>query len=162
MLIGGVGTVLGVCLGVITCLLLKRYQFIELDSDVYYITTLPVQLEWLDVILIAGAALAICYLATIYPASPASKVNPEEAIRLSRRCCELTGFEQPLFMDTLAVAYAAAGRFAEAIETAKRAIGLAESSDQTGLAEQIRGRLRLYQAGEPYYQPRPSPEGIEP
>jgi lipoprotein-releasing system permease protein len=81
MLIGGVGTLLGVCLGVVACLLLKRYHFIELSSDVYYITTLPVQLEWLDVSIIAGAALSICYLATLYPSSQASKVNPVEAIR---------------------------------------------------------------------------------
>lgn len=81
MLIGGVGTMLGVCLGLVACILLKRYKFIELSSDVYYITTLPVQLEWLDVTVIAGAALAICYLATIYPAAQASRVNPVEAIR---------------------------------------------------------------------------------
>ncbi len=81
MLIGGVGTLLGGCLGVVACVLLKRYHFIELSSDVYYITTLPVQLEWLDVGLIAGAALAICYLATLYPAAQASRVNPVEAIR---------------------------------------------------------------------------------
>ncbi|MEW6076533.1 MAG: lipoprotein-releasing ABC transporter permease subunit [Thermodesulfobacteriota bacterium] len=81
MLIGGVGTLLGVALGVVACLLLKRYHFIELSSDVYYITTLPVQLEWLDVSIIAGAALTICYLATLYPSSQASKVNPVEAIR---------------------------------------------------------------------------------
>jgi lipoprotein-releasing system permease protein len=81
MLIGGVGTLLGVCLGIVACVLLKRYQFIELSSDVYYITTLPVQLEWPDVSVIAAAALTICYLATLYPASQASKVNPVEAIR---------------------------------------------------------------------------------
>jgi lipoprotein-releasing system permease protein len=81
MLIGGVGTLLGVGLGIVACLLLKRYHFIELSSEVYYITTLPVQLEWLDVSIIAGAALTICYLATLYPSSQASKVNPVEAIR---------------------------------------------------------------------------------
>jgi lipoprotein-releasing system permease protein len=81
MLIGGVGTFLGVSFGIAACVLLKRYQFIELSSDVYYINTLPVLLEWLDVTVIAGAALAICYLATIYPAAQASRVNPVEAIR---------------------------------------------------------------------------------
>ena len=81
MLIGGVGTLMGVCLGVVACLLLKRYQFIELSPDVYYITTLPVQLEWMDVAAIAGAALLICYLSTLYPAAQASSVNPVEAIR---------------------------------------------------------------------------------
>ncbi|MFO8049569.1 MAG: lipoprotein-releasing ABC transporter permease subunit [Desulfosudaceae bacterium] len=81
MVIGGIGTSLGVVLGLILCLLLERYEFIKLSSDVYYITTLPVQLEWLDVSLIALAALGICYLATLYPAGQASKINPVEAIR---------------------------------------------------------------------------------
>lgn len=81
MIIGGMGTLLGVCFGVVACLLLKRYQFIDLPADVYYITTLPVQLELTDGLLIALAALAICYLATLYPASQASKVNPVESIR---------------------------------------------------------------------------------
>ncbi|MBU4389640.1 MAG: lipoprotein-releasing ABC transporter permease subunit, partial [Proteobacteria bacterium] len=47
--IGSIGTILGVCLGFILCTVLKYYQFIELPGDVYYITTLPVKLELLDV-----------------------------------------------------------------------------------------------------------------
>jgi len=81
MLIGLVGTALGVCSGFILCAILKRYKFIELPKDVYYITTLPVQLEGLDVCLIAFAAIIICFLATLYPARQASKLNPVEAIR---------------------------------------------------------------------------------
>ncbi|RLB21275.1 MAG: lipoprotein-releasing system transmembrane subunit LolC, partial [Deltaproteobacteria bacterium] len=49
--------------------------------DVYYITTLPVRMEWLDVALIALAAIVISFLATIYPSWQASKVNPVEALR---------------------------------------------------------------------------------
>jgi len=48
---------------------------------VYYISTLPVRLEALDVFMIASAAMVICFLATLYPASQASKLNPIEAIR---------------------------------------------------------------------------------
>jgi lipoprotein-releasing system permease protein len=81
MVIGLIGTLLGDCLGIILCSLLKRYQFIELPSDVYFISTLPVQLQTLDVINISLAALAICFLATLYPAHQASKMNPVEAIR---------------------------------------------------------------------------------
>jgi lipoprotein-releasing system permease protein len=81
MIIGAVGTVLGVCLGFLACFLLDRYKFIELPGDVYYITTLPVRLETLDVVVIAAAALVICFLATLYPARQASRMDPVEAIR---------------------------------------------------------------------------------
>jgi len=81
MIIGFVGTTLGVCLGFIICKLLEKYKFIELPGDVYYISTLPVRLETLDVFIIAAAAMVICFVATLYPARQASKLNPVEAIR---------------------------------------------------------------------------------
>jgi lipoprotein-releasing system permease protein len=81
MVIGFMGTTLGVCLGFIMCKLLEKYKFIELPGDVYYISTLPVRLEALDVFIIAAAAMVICFLATLYPARQASKLNPVEAIR---------------------------------------------------------------------------------
>ena len=81
MIIGAVGTSLGVCLGFILCKLLEKYKFIQLPGDVYYISTLPVRLQALDVFMIASAAMVICFLATLYPASQASKLNPIEAIR---------------------------------------------------------------------------------
>jgi len=81
MIIGAVGTILGVSLGFTICKLLEKYKFIQLPGDVYYISTLPVRLEALDVIMIASAAMIICFLATLYPASQASKLNPIEAIR---------------------------------------------------------------------------------
>jgi len=81
MVIGLIGTVLGDCLGLILCGLLKHYQFIELPSDVYFISKLPVELQALDVVTISLAALVICFLATLYPAHQASKMNPVEAIR---------------------------------------------------------------------------------
>ena len=81
MIIGAIGTLLGTCIGFILCGLLKKYKFIELPGDVYYLTTLPVQLESLDVVIIASSALIICFLATLYPANQASKLDPVEAIR---------------------------------------------------------------------------------
>ncbi len=81
VVIGAVGTTIGVVMGFVLCMLLKKYEFIELPPDVYYITKLPVQLESLDVLLIALAAMVICFLATLYPARQASKLNPVEAIR---------------------------------------------------------------------------------
>lgn len=81
MAVGLLGTVLGGVSGVVLCLLLKRYEFVKLPSDVYYITTLPVQLEWSMVVLIGVSTLIISLLATLYPAGQAARLNPVEALR---------------------------------------------------------------------------------
>lgn len=81
MTIGLIGTALGVILGFVLCQLLEHYKFIELPGDVYYISKLPVLLKTFDVVTIAVSSLVICFLATLYPASQASRLNPVEAIR---------------------------------------------------------------------------------
>lgn len=80
MIIGFTGTLIGTLSGVIICFLLKKYDFIQLP-DAYPFSTLPVQLEYLDVISIACSAIVICFLSTLYPSSKASKMNPVEALR---------------------------------------------------------------------------------
>lgn len=79
--IGLVGTLLGLLGGYTLCTLLATYKFIELPSDVYYISTLPVQMNPLDVALIAVAAIVITLAASVYPAWQASRFDPAEAIR---------------------------------------------------------------------------------
>lgn len=79
--IGFIGTFTGVVLGILGCVVLMYYKFIELPGDVYYFTSLPVQLEFLDVFIIISAAMAICFVSTLYPAYRASKLNPVEALR---------------------------------------------------------------------------------
>jgi lipoprotein-releasing system permease protein len=81
MIIGSIGTSLGVLMGFVLCSLLKHYKFIDLPGDVYYITKLPVQLNGIDVGVIAAAAMVICFVSTLYPARQASRLNPVEAIR---------------------------------------------------------------------------------
>jgi lipoprotein-releasing system permease protein len=81
MMIGLIGTCIGVCLGFFICWLLARYHFIELPGDVYYLTTLPVNLKIRDVISISLSALGVCFLATLYPARQAARLDPVEAIR---------------------------------------------------------------------------------
>jgi len=81
VLVGVVGTVVGLAAGLGLCHLLAKYKFIELPSDVYYISTLPVRVEMLDVVLVIAAALVISFLATLYPSWHASRLNPVESLR---------------------------------------------------------------------------------
>jgi lipoprotein-releasing system permease protein len=81
VLVGVIGTMVGLAAGLGLCHLLAKYKFIELPSDVYYISTLPVRVEMLDVVLVIVAALVISFLATLYPSRRASRLNPVESLR---------------------------------------------------------------------------------
>jgi lipoprotein-releasing system permease protein len=82
VMIGLSGIISGGLLGVGACLLLKKYQFIKLPSDIYYIDKLPVALKmWPDIILIALAAGLIIFVSTIYPAKKAANLDLVESLR---------------------------------------------------------------------------------
>jgi lipoprotein-releasing system permease protein len=81
LIIGAVGTSLGTLGGLILCELLKKYQFIKIPKDIYYLDTLPVQIEGLDILFIVTAALAITIIASVYPSWKAARQDPVEAIR---------------------------------------------------------------------------------
>ena len=74
------------------------------------------------------------------------------AVSLAERACQVTEYKNPALIDTLASAYAEAGRFPEAVRSATQALALAERSG-AGLAEEIRARLALYKSGLPYRSP---------
>jgi tetratricopeptide (TPR) repeat protein len=77
--------------------------------------------------------------------------NPTEAVKYAKRIFELTGsYQQPVFLDTLAAAYAAAGNFPEAVKTAGQALKLLEAAGRKDLAEKVRRELELYKSGRPY------------
>jgi tetratricopeptide (TPR) repeat protein len=78
--------------------------------------------------------------------------DPNEAIHLAQRACAASDYQKPELLDTLAIAYAAVGRFQDAVETADKAFKLAQSSQQEQLALQIQARLNLYKAGESYIE----------
>jgi len=82
--------------------------------------------------------------------------NGAEAVRLAERACELTHYNEPLFIRTLAAAYAESGRFPEAVTTAEKAEQLASSAGLKDLAGNNRQLLELYQAGKPYRESRPA------
>ncbi|AMK11645.1 MAG: lipoprotein-releasing ABC transporter permease subunit [Pseudodesulfovibrio sp.] len=79
--IGLAGTVFGFLIGVPVSLLLKKYQFIKLPSNVYPVDYLPVRLEAVDLFAIGAAAFLLCFVATIYPARRAAALSPSEALR---------------------------------------------------------------------------------
>jgi lipoprotein-releasing system permease protein len=79
--IGVVGTLLGAGLGIGRAWALDTYQFIELPGDVYFLDSLPVALQPLDLAMIVILSVAVAFAATIYPARQASRLLPVEAIR---------------------------------------------------------------------------------
>ena len=74
----------------------------------------------------------------------------ERAVHLAEHATEMTGGQVSPVLDTLGTAYAAAGRFDDAVRAASAAGTLATGSGDTALAGEIEQRLALYQAGEPF------------
>lgn len=82
LFIGSLGILAGSFLGITICALLKKYQFIKLPADIYYLDRLPVSLElWPDVSTVIISAFCISLLSTVYPAKKASRLNPVQALR---------------------------------------------------------------------------------
>ncbi len=97
--------------------------------------------------------VAMNNLAWIYSAHPDPATRREsEALRLATRLCELTGYQDSDYLDTLAVAYAAAGRFPDAVATAKRAVWIASTLSGKEAAAPLEARLGLYVEGRPYVE----------
>lgn len=78
---GTLGTGLGIAAGIGTCLLMDRYG-ISLNTDVYYITKLPVNLNPAEVAAVLGASLLLTLCATLYPAWIASRLRPVEGLKV--------------------------------------------------------------------------------
>ena len=81
LVIGCAGMIIGVIGGLVLCKILSKYQFIKLPSDVYPMTTLPIQVNPFDIVVVAVSAVIITFLATLYPSWQASRVQPAEALR---------------------------------------------------------------------------------
>jgi tetratricopeptide (TPR) repeat protein len=90
--------------------------------------------------------------------------DTNEAIRLASHACELANYKNPALLDTLAAAYASAGRFSEAIDTANKALGIADAANQPQLRNDIQYHLSFYRQGKPYIEsaskPLPDPNRL--
>jgi lipoprotein-releasing system permease protein len=81
LVIGVVGTGLGLALGEATGRVIDRYRLISLDPQIYFIDHLPVRMQGFDVALIVGLGIVVATVATLYPAVQAARLYPIEAIR---------------------------------------------------------------------------------
>jgi tetratricopeptide (TPR) repeat protein len=101
---------------------------------------------------------ALNNLAWLLATSPEAKHrNGTDAVRFATRACELTQYEWPMFLGTLAASYAEAGRFPEAVATAEKAEAMARKRGFTELAKRNMELLKEYRAGRPHRESGSSP-----
>jgi lipoprotein-releasing system permease protein len=81
LIIGLIGTVAGATLGAAACWVMDTYRLIRLEAEVYSIPYVPFHLKFWDIALVSGTALLISFLATLYPARNASRLDPVEILR---------------------------------------------------------------------------------
>ncbi|TMA23724.1 MAG: FtsX-like permease family protein [Deltaproteobacteria bacterium] len=78
--IGAIGTAMGLLLGLASCSFIEKYG-LQLDPDVYYISNLPVNVDGAQFVMVAAISLCLSYLATLYPATKASRLSPVDGLR---------------------------------------------------------------------------------
>jgi lipoprotein-releasing system permease protein len=81
LIIGVVGTTVGASAGYVMSIVLTRYKLIRVPADVYQMSYVPFRVLPLDFALVVGAAMLVCFIATIYPSRQAAKLDPVQALR---------------------------------------------------------------------------------
>lgn len=81
LLIGIVGTVIGVIGGYFLSYIINTYEIIKLPADVYYLSHLPVKMKLFDFVVVSLSAILISFIATIYPSWQAARLDPVEPLR---------------------------------------------------------------------------------
>lgn len=81
MVIATLGICLGIALACLLCWIIATFNIVELPGDIYYLTKVPVRMEWSDILAVVGGSYFICFFAGLYPSAKASRVNPTDAIR---------------------------------------------------------------------------------
>ncbi|MDD5063179.1 MAG: tetratricopeptide repeat protein [Phycisphaerae bacterium] len=114
------------------------------EAITHFEDTLRLKPDWIEPMNNLAWLLAASRETTIH--------NPAKAVGLAQRACDLTNYRSPDLLDTLAVAYAAAGDFGKAVDIAEKALELCQSSGQDALKKEIENRLVLYRAGKAYIE----------
>jgi tetratricopeptide (TPR) repeat protein len=97
---------------------------------------------------------AMSNLAWVFATSPDESLRDgAQAVQLAEEALRISGRRIPVIFRTLAAAYAEKGMFSQAIQTAQRGIGLANSQGNSGLAAELQSNIALYQAGRPLRDP---------
>ncbi|HUE11821.1 MAG TPA: ABC transporter permease, partial [Steroidobacteraceae bacterium] len=81
VLIGVVGSAIGLTVGYTLCYFAEKYKWIRIDESVYAFAYVPFETHWVHAIWIAAAAILISFLATLYPARNATRISPAEVLR---------------------------------------------------------------------------------
>ena len=81
LIIGVVGTFAGAVGGLTLCYVLDKYRLIQIPMDVYQVSYVPFVVQPLDFAVVIGAAIVICFVATIYPSRQAARLDPVQALR---------------------------------------------------------------------------------
>jgi protein O-mannosyl-transferase len=78
--------------------------------------------------------------------------NGVKAVALAEQANRLSGGKNPVFIETLAAAYAETGRFSEAVKAAQQALPLANAQSNAPLVKTLQAQIGLYQAGQPFHE----------
>ena len=116
--------------------------------------------QWREAVRLQPNQIAfVNHLAWVLATCPEASVrNGAEAVELAQRAVQLSDGREPAVLGTLAAAYAEAGRFPEAVQTARKALELATQQNKQALAESLKAKIPLYEAGTAFREPqRPSP-----
>ena len=81
VLIGVVGSAIGLILGYALCYYANRYHWVRLDETVYSLRFVPFEPRWIDGLWVPAAAILVSFVATIYPARKATQITPAEVLR---------------------------------------------------------------------------------
>lgn len=120
------------------------------DALVHYQKALQINPHDIEALNNMAWVLATCPEATIR--------NGPKAVELAERADSFAHGENPVISATLAASYAEAGRLADAVRTAQRALQLATSQGNLARADSIRAQIALYQSGAAFRDRRPTPE----